>query len=52
VTAGVGAAAIARPASTCTCLTKTYLPNGAVLFKDVCTQESALNPPGQQAQMQ
>jgi hypothetical protein len=29
----------------CTCLRKTYLPNGAVLFEDVCTNESAVNPP-------
>jgi hypothetical protein len=26
----------------CTCLTKTYLPDGAVLFKDVCTKEMAM----------
>jgi hypothetical protein len=29
----------------CTCLTKTYTPEGAVLFKDVCTNEMAMNPP-------
>jgi hypothetical protein len=40
----------ARPVS-CTCLTKTYLPNGAVMFKDVCTQEVAINPPVNQAQV-
>jgi hypothetical protein len=34
----------------CTCLTKTYLPNGAVLFRDVCTNESAVNPPQQAAE--
>jgi hypothetical protein len=39
-----------RPvASTCTCLVKEYLPNGAVLFRDVCTNESAMNPPAQAA---
>jgi hypothetical protein len=27
---------------TCTCLTKTYLPDGSVLFKDVCTKEMAM----------
>jgi hypothetical protein len=26
----------------CTCLTKTYLPDGSVLFKDVCTKEMAM----------
>jgi hypothetical protein len=41
---------VARPvASTCTCLVKEYLPNGAVLFRDVCTNESAVNPPAQAA---
>ncbi len=29
----------------CTCLTKDYTPQGAVVFKDVCTNESAMNPP-------
>jgi hypothetical protein len=29
----------------CTCLTKEYTPEGAVLFKDVCTNEAAINPP-------
>lgn len=37
---------VPRPAaSTCTCLVKEYLPNGSVLFRDVCTNESAVNPP-------
>jgi hypothetical protein len=41
---------VARPvASNCTCLVKEYLPNGAVLFRDVCTNESAVNPPAQAA---
>jgi hypothetical protein len=31
----------------CTCLTKEYTPEGAVLFKDVCTNEAAMNPPVQ-----
>ena len=30
-------------AATTTCLTKEYLDTGAVLFKDVCTQEWAMN---------
>lgn len=41
--------AVARPvASTpgpCTCLSKEYTPEGAVLFKDRCTSEAAMNPP-------
>ena len=27
------------------CLTKEYLPTGAVMFRDVCTNEWAQNPP-------
>jgi hypothetical protein len=43
---------VTRPvASTCTCLVKEYLPNGAVLFRDVCTNESAMNPPAQAAEV-
>ena len=34
-----------RPVGPCTCLRKTYLPNGAVLFQDVCTNESAMSGP-------
>jgi len=29
----------------CTCLTKEYTQEGAVLFKDICTNEAAINPP-------
>jgi len=29
----------------CTCLTKEYTPEGALLFKDLCTNEAAINPP-------
>ena len=39
---------VARPvvaAGPCTCLSKEYTPEGAVLFKDLCTNEAALNPP-------
>ena len=40
------AATTSGPAtSTCTCLTKQYTPQGAVVFKDVCTNEMAMNPP-------
>jgi hypothetical protein len=43
-----GAAYVAsRPvvAGPCTCLSKEYTPEGAVLFKDRCTNEAAMNPP-------
>jgi hypothetical protein len=37
---------LVRPvAGPCTCLTKEYTPEGAVLFKDRCTNEAAMNPP-------
>jgi len=36
----------AKPAvNPCTCLTKEYTPEGALLFKDICTNEAAINPP-------
>jgi hypothetical protein len=45
------AAYAVAPAPTCTCLTKEYLPDGTVLFKDACTKEMAMNPPNiEQAQ--
>lgn len=47
-TGGVAGAATyaSTPATnTCTCLTKQYTPQGAVVFKDVCTNEMAMNPP-------
>ena len=45
-TTPVAAAPLAAPvARTCTCLTKEYTPEGAVVFKDVCTNEIAMNPP-------
>ena len=34
-------------AGPCTCLSKEYTPEGAVLFKDRCTNEAAMNPPVQ-----
>jgi hypothetical protein len=33
------------PTGACNCLTKQNLPNGGVLFQDVCTQQSAIAPP-------
>src|SRR5262249_27167809 len=41
----IASAPVAAPAPTCTCLTKTYLQDGSVLFKDVCTRESAVAMP-------
>lgn len=40
--------AVARPvvaSGPCTCLSKEYTPDGRVLFKDLCTNEAAINPP-------
>ena len=35
-----------RPvAGPCTCLSKEYTSDGRVLFKDLCTNEAAINPP-------
>ena len=34
-----------KPADNCTCLTKEYTEDGSVVFKDVCTKESAINSP-------
>jgi hypothetical protein len=36
---------IASRPGPCTCLSKEYTPQGAVLFKDRCTNEMAMNPP-------
>jgi hypothetical protein len=37
---------VGRPvAGPCTCLSKEYTPDGRVLFKDICTNEAAINPP-------
>jgi hypothetical protein len=33
------------PAAPCSCLTKNYLTDGSVLFKDVCTKEAAMASP-------
>ena len=46
--AAAPAAAMPGPAAAqapTNCLTKQNLPNGAVLFQDVCTQQSAIAPP-------
>ena len=40
-----GVATYAATTNRCTCLTKEYTPQGQVLFKDVCTNEMAMNPP-------
>jgi hypothetical protein len=48
---GVRPVYVARPvAGPCTCLSKEYTPDGAVLFKDRCTNEAAMNPPVQAPQ--
>jgi hypothetical protein len=40
-----GVATTVAPAAPCSCLSKEYTPEGAVLFKDNCTNEMAMNPP-------
>jgi hypothetical protein len=41
------------PTAPCTCLTKNYLTDGSVMFKDVCTKEAAVASPAElKAQMQ
>jgi hypothetical protein len=41
------------PTGPCNCLTKNYLADGSVLFKDVCTREAAMATPEElRAQMQ
>jgi hypothetical protein len=49
VVASTPVAAAAPVAGPCTCLTKTYLQDGSVLFKDVCTSEAAIAPADQKA---
>ena len=41
----VAARPVAVAANPCTCLSKEYTPEGAVLCKDLCTKEAAMNPP-------
>jgi len=43
--ASPAAAAPQAPTGSCNCLTKQELPNGGVLFADICTQQSAIAPP-------
>ena len=43
----VAPAPVAAVAAPCTCLTKEYTQEGAVLFKDICTNEAAINPPAE-----
>ena len=45
VAGGVATYATTPTTNRCTCLTKEYTPQGQVLFKDVCTNEMAMNPP-------
>ncbi len=45
-TVGYTGYTVARPvAGPCTCLSKEYTEDGRVLFKDLCTNEAAINPP-------
>jgi hypothetical protein len=50
IDAAVDATPVLQPAAgLCTCLTKTYTPNGLVVFADVCTKEAASAPVDQAA---
>ena len=41
------------PTAPCNCLTKTYLQDGSVMFKDICTKEAAVATPDElRAQLQ
>jgi hypothetical protein len=43
----------AVPSAPCNCLTKQYLQDGSVLFKDICTKEAAVATPDElKAQLQ
>jgi hypothetical protein len=44
-TAHVSAPVASAPTAPCNCLTKSYLQDGSLLFKDICTKESALATP-------
>jgi hypothetical protein len=44
-TAHVSTPVASAPTAPCNCLTKSYLQDGSVLFKDICTKESALATP-------
>ena len=46
VATGIATRYVAQPTwNRCSCLTKEYTPEGVVVFKDLCTQEMAMNPP-------
>ena len=46
IATGVATSVVSAPiANRCNCLTKEYTQEGAVVFKDLCTQEMAMNPP-------
>jgi hypothetical protein len=46
VATGIATRYVAQPTwNKCSCLTKEYTPDGAVVFKDLCTKEMAMNPP-------
>jgi hypothetical protein len=45
VAAGTVATYAAATSAPCNCLTKQYLDDGSVLFKDICTKEAALATP-------
>jgi hypothetical protein len=52
-TARVSTPVATVPTGPCNCLTKKYLEDGSVLFKDVCTKEAAMATPDElRAQMQ
>jgi hypothetical protein len=41
----VATAAVGTTAGNCNCLTKQYLDDGSVLFKDICSKEAAMATP-------
>jgi len=41
----ISTAATQAAADSCNCLTKQSLPDGSVLFQDICTKESAIASP-------
>jgi hypothetical protein len=46
VATGIATRYVSQPTwNRCNCLTKEYTPEGAVVFKDLCTKEMAMNPP-------
>jgi hypothetical protein len=44
-TTHVSAPVASVPTAPCNCLTKSYLQDGSVQFKDICTKESAIATP-------